>query len=161
VLRVTLGAALGALVFISTALTVELFYVKDVIGASDTAYALVVCGWLACLRVTTLVARASRHERPPLPALVAPCPPGRRMIAQAAWAVQPVGWPDYLAGRRGHGAKKVFVRARSSPSGCPSRPWPRLAAYNGRAQHRSRPRRAGLTAPRRDAAGRAVVPAGP
>ena len=47
IVRVTIATAVGALVFISAALTVEIFYVKDVVGASDSGYALVVCAWMA------------------------------------------------------------------------------------------------------------------
>jgi len=45
VLRPTIGAAVGALLFISASLTVEIFYLKDVVGAGDTAYALLVGAW--------------------------------------------------------------------------------------------------------------------
>jgi hypothetical protein len=37
VLRITVAAAVGALLFISASLTVEIFYVRDVVGADDTA----------------------------------------------------------------------------------------------------------------------------
>ena len=46
VLRATIGPAVGALLFISASLTVEIFYLKDVVGAGDTAYALLVGAWM-------------------------------------------------------------------------------------------------------------------
>jgi Na+/melibiose symporter-like transporter len=198
VLRVTLGAALGALVFISTALTVELFYVKDVIGASDTAYALVVCGWMAGMVLgATAVARRIPARAAAAAALVALAVQGAGMAGQAAWAVLPVALAGYLVGGLGHGAKNVFLRsviAVRTPEAVHGRAF---AAYNAArstaelgalaaggvlvgllgpraalvlaglgpiaasAAGLTALRRRGRAAPRRDAAGRAVVPAGP
>jgi Na+/melibiose symporter-like transporter len=198
VLRVTLGAALGALVFISTALTVELFYVKDVVGASDTAYALVVCGWMAGMVLgATAVARRIPARAAAAAALVALAVQGAGMAGQAAWAVLPVALAGYLVGGLGHGAKNVFLRsviAVRTPEAVHGRAF---AAYNAArstaelgalaaggvlvgllgpraalvlaglgpiaasAAGLTALRRRGRAAPRRDAAGRAVVPAGP
>ena len=46
-LRVALGAAVARLLFISASMTVEVFYVRDVVGAGATGYALVFAGWTA------------------------------------------------------------------------------------------------------------------
>ncbi len=112
VLRVTLVAAVGALVFISTALTVEIFYVKDVIGGSDSAYALVVCGWMAGMVLgATAVARRIPARAAGAAALVALAVQGAGMAGQAAWAVLPVALTGYLVGGLGHGVKNVVLRS--------------------------------------------------
>jgi MFS family permease len=46
ILRATIAPAVGALLFISASLTVEIFYLKDVVGAGDTAYALLIGAWM-------------------------------------------------------------------------------------------------------------------
>ena len=47
VLRIVVGAAVAALLFISASLTVEVFYAKDVLEAGDTGYALLTVAWMA------------------------------------------------------------------------------------------------------------------
>jgi hypothetical protein len=112
VLRVTIGAAVGALVFISVSLTAEIFYLKDVVGASDTAYALVVCAWMAGVvcGATTL---APRIGTPALAAaaLLALAVQGAGVAVQTAWAILPVAFAGYLVGGLGHGVKNVLLRA--------------------------------------------------
>jgi MFS family permease len=112
VLRVTLAAAVGALAFISASLTVEIFYVKDVVGASDTAYALLVCGWMAGMVFgATALARRVPTRLVAVAALVALAVQGAGMGVQAAWAILPVAFAGYLVGGIGHGVKNVLLRA--------------------------------------------------
>jgi hypothetical protein len=110
-LRVTIGAAVGALLFISAALTVEIFYLKDVVGASDSAYALLVCVWMAGM-VCGATALA-RRVPPPLTAagaLIALAVQGAGMGIQTTWAILPVAFSGYLLGGLGHGVKNVLLR---------------------------------------------------
>jgi MFS family permease len=112
VLRVTIAAAVGALLFISASLTVEIFYLKDVVGASDAAYALVVCAWMAGMvaGATTLARRVpARHVA--AAALVALAVQGAGMGVQTTWAILPVAFAGYLVGGAGHGVKNVLLRA--------------------------------------------------
>lgn len=112
VLRVTIAAAVGALLFISASLTVEIFYLKDVVGASDTAYALLVCGWMAGMVVgATALARRVPARLVAAAALVALGVQGAGMGLQAAWAILPVAVAGYLVGGVGHGVKNVLLRA--------------------------------------------------
>jgi Na+/melibiose symporter-like transporter len=112
ILRVTIAAAVGALLFISASLTVEVFYLKDVVGASDTAYALVVCGWMAGMVFgATALARRTPARLVAAAALVALGVQGAGMGVQAAWAVLPVAFAGYLVGGVGHGVKNVLLRA--------------------------------------------------
>ena len=87
VLRVTIAAAVGALLFISASLTVEIFYLKDVVGASDTAYALLVCAWMA-----GMVGGGDRARPPRSGASWSPPPRSSRSRSRApAWAFRPPG----------------------------------------------------------------------
>jgi hypothetical protein len=112
VLRVTIAAAVGALLFISASLTVEIFYLRDVVGASDTAYALLIGIWMAGM-VCGATALA-RHIPAPLvaaAALVALAVQGAGMGVQTTWAILPVAFAGYLLGGLGHGVKNVLLRA--------------------------------------------------
>jgi MFS family permease len=112
VLRITIAAAVGALLFIAAALTVEIFYVKDVVGASDTAYALVVCAWMAGMVFgATAVVRRIPGRLLAAAALVALAGQGAGMGVQAAAAILPLAFAGYLAGGVGHGVKNVLLRA--------------------------------------------------
>lgn len=112
ILRVTIAAAVGALLFISASLTVEIFYLKDVVGASDTAYALVVCAWMAGMVLgATVLARRVPARLVAAAALVALAVQGAGMGVQAAWAILPVAFAGYLVGGLGHGVKNVLLRA--------------------------------------------------
>jgi MFS family permease len=111
VLRVTIAAAVGGLLFISASLTVEIFYLKDVVGASDTAYALLVCAWMVGMVCggTGLARRVPAHLIATA-ALIALAVQGAGMGVQTAWAILPVAFAGYLVGGLGHGAKNVLLR---------------------------------------------------
>jgi Major Facilitator Superfamily len=112
VLRVTLAAAVGALLFISASLTVEIVYLKEVVGASDAAYALVVGAWMAGMVCgATGLARRVGAPRLAAAALLALAVQGAGMAAQTAWAVLPMAFAGYLVGGLGHGVKNVLLRA--------------------------------------------------
>jgi hypothetical protein len=111
VLRVTIGAAVGALVFISAPLTVEIFYLKDVVGATDTAYAMLVCVWMAGMVCgASALARRVPSRLAAAAALVALAVQGTGMGVQTTWAILPVAFAGYLLGGLGHGAKNVLLR---------------------------------------------------
>jgi MFS family permease len=112
VLRVTIAAAVGALLFISGALTVEIFYLKDVVGASDTAYAFLVCAWMAGMVCgATALARRVPAGLVAAAALVALAVQGAGMGVQTVWAILPVAFAGYLVGGLAHGVKNVLIRA--------------------------------------------------
>jgi Na+/melibiose symporter-like transporter len=112
VLRVTIGAAVGALLFISAALTVEIFYLKDVVGAGDTAYALLVCAWMAGMVLgASALARRVPARLIAAAALVALGVQGAAIAVQAAWAILAVAFAGYLLGGVAHGVKNVLLRA--------------------------------------------------
>ena len=162
----TIAAAVGALLFISASLTVEIFYLKDVVGASDTAYALLVCAWMAGMVCgATALARRVPAGLVAAAALVALAVQGAGMGVQTAWAILPVAFAGYLVGGLGHGVKNVLLRALLTvrvPEAVHGRAF---AAYNAarntaelgargrrrRARQRARPaRRAAARGPRPD-----------
>ncbi|HEX6388221.1 MAG TPA: hypothetical protein VFZ89_02200, partial [Solirubrobacteraceae bacterium] len=112
VLRVTIGASTAALLLISTALTAEVFFVKDVIGASDAGYALVVATWMAAMVCGAAVVAGRVPPRVAAGgALVALAVQGAGMGAQTLWAILPVAIAGYAVGGLGHGVKNVLLRA--------------------------------------------------
>jgi Na+/melibiose symporter-like transporter len=110
ILRTTLGAAVAALLFISASMTVEVFYVRDVVGAGGTGFALVFAGWTAGM-VLGAVGLSTRIKAPLAAAgLVALAVQGGGMAAAASWAVLPWVIGGYFVGGVGHGVKNVLLR---------------------------------------------------
>jgi MFS family permease len=110
-LSVTLLVNLAALLFISASVTIEVFYVKDVLGAGDAAYATVVGVWMAAM-VAGAAGIAGRipGRRAAAGALVALAVQGAGMAVQTAWAILPVAFAGYAVGGLGHGVKNTLVR---------------------------------------------------
>jgi MFS family permease len=101
----------GTLLFISAALTVEIFYLKDVVGASDSSYALLVCVWMAGMVCgATALARRVPSPLTAAGALIALAVQGAGMGIQTTWAILPVAFSGYLLGGLGHGVKNVLLR---------------------------------------------------
>ena len=111
VLRVTLLTAVGALLFFSMSITAEVFYVKETLGASDTAFGLLgtcwalgmVAGAVGLARRVPTAAAGCRRRSPPSPsrAPVSPPPPGGLL------------WPAFAGftlGGVAHGLKNVLMR---------------------------------------------------
>jgi hypothetical protein len=110
ILRTTLGAAVAALLFISASMTVEVFYVRDVVGAGPTGFALVFAGWTGGM-VLGAVGLSTRIKAPLAAAgLVALAVQGGGMAAAACWAVLPWVIGGYFVGGIGHGVKNVLLR---------------------------------------------------
>jgi Na+/melibiose symporter-like transporter len=110
VLRVTLGAAVAALAFISASMSVEVFYVRDVVGAGGTGFALVFAGWTAGM-VLGAVGVSTRIKLPLATAgLIALAVQGGGMAAAASLAVLPWVIAGYCVGGVGHGVKNVLLR---------------------------------------------------
>ncbi len=111
-LRITIPVAVGALVFIAASLTVEIFYLRDVVGASEAAYSLIVCAWMAGMVVgATALARRIPARLVAAGALVALAVQGAGMAVQTTWAILPVAFAGYVVGGLGQGVKDVLLRA--------------------------------------------------
>jgi MFS family permease len=110
VLRVTIGTAVAALGFISASMTVEVFYVRDVVGAGGTGFALVFAGWTAGM-VLGAVGLSTRIKAPlAVAGLLALGVQGGGMAAAASLAVLPWVIGGYCVGGIGHGVKNVLLR---------------------------------------------------
>jgi MFS family permease len=110
VLRVSLSAAVGALLLISGVMTAEVFYVRDVVGAGEAGYALVFAGWMAGM-VLGAVGIASRIKAPlAVAALVALAVQGAGVATAALWAVFSFVLLWNVVGGIGHGVKNVLLR---------------------------------------------------
>jgi Na+/melibiose symporter-like transporter len=111
VLRVSAGAAVAGLLFISASMTVEVFYVRDVVGAGGAGFALVFAAWTAGM-VAGAIGLAPRAAAGPIAAggLAALALQGAGMAAAACWAVLAWVMLGYLIGGVGHGVKNVLLR---------------------------------------------------
>lgn len=110
VLRPTIGAAVGALLFISAVMTAEVFYVRDVVGAGAAGYSLVYAGWMAGM-VVGAVGVAARVRAPlAVAGLLALALQGAGVAAAAAWPVLAFVLACNVAGGLGHGVKNVLLR---------------------------------------------------
>ena len=109
-LRITIGAAVAALLFISASITVEVFYVRDVVGAGPAGYSLVFAGWMLGM-VLGAIGVASRIKAPlAVAALVALALQGAGMAAAASSAVLAWVIAGFFVGGIGHGVKNVLLR---------------------------------------------------
>ena len=110
-LRVTLLVNVVALLFISASITIEVFYVKDVLEAGDAAYAAIVAVWMAAMvaGATGLAGRLPQHHAAAV-ALLALAVQGAGMAAQTTWAILPVAFAGYAVGGLGHGVKNTLLR---------------------------------------------------
>jgi hypothetical protein len=107
---VSIGAAVLALLFISASLTVELFYVRDVVGASEAGYSLVIAGWMVGM-VVGAVGLATRVKGSlAVAALLALALQGAGMAVSAFWPVLAWAIAGYVVGGLGHGVKNVLLR---------------------------------------------------
>jgi MFS family permease len=110
VLRAAIGAAVAALAFISASIAVEVFYVRDVVGAGPAGYALVMAAWTAGM-VTGAAGLAARVRGPvAVLALIALIVQGAGMAVSALWPVLAWAAGFYLIGGIGHGVKNVLMR---------------------------------------------------
>ena len=110
VLRVTVTAAVGALLFISASMTVEVFYVRDVVGAGGAGYALVFGAWAVGMVVGALTLAPRVRIGLATAAMLALALQGAGMAASACWPVLAWAMAGYLVGGIGHGVKNVLMR---------------------------------------------------
>jgi len=111
VLRVALPTAVGALVFFSMSITAEVFYVKDVLGASATAFGVLGTCWFGGM-VFGAVALARRVPAGALAvaALAAIAVQGLGIAGAAAGGLLSVAFAGFTLGGVAHGVKNVLLR---------------------------------------------------
>jgi hypothetical protein len=108
--RAAVLAAVAGLLFISASMTVEVFYVRDVVGAGGSGYALVFAGWTAGMVVGALAVAPRAKATLAAGAMLALATQGAGMAAASLWAVLPWVIAGYAVGGVGHGAKNVLMR---------------------------------------------------
>jgi Na+/melibiose symporter-like transporter len=132
VLRVSVSAAVAGLLFISASMTVEVFYVRDVVGASGAGFALVFAAWTGGMVAGALrLAPRVQGGLLAIGGLAALALQGAGMAAAACWPVLLWVMAGYLAGGVGHGIKNVLLRTliqERVPAAAHGRAF---AAYNG------------------------------
>jgi hypothetical protein len=109
-LRVTVTAAVAALLFISASMTVEVFYVRDVVGAGGAGYALVFAAWTAGMVAGALTLAPRVRIALATAAMLALALQGAGLAAAACWPVLAWTMAGYLVGGIGHGVKNVLMR---------------------------------------------------
>jgi MFS family permease len=111
VLRLTLTAAVGALLFFSMSIAAEVFYVTDVLGAGDAAYGMLIASWTLGM-VAGSVALA--HRVPPSAlatvALAAIAVQGAGLATAAGAAMLWAAFAGFTLGGVAHGVKNVVLR---------------------------------------------------
>jgi MFS family permease len=130
-LRVTLAAAVAALLFFSVSISAEVFYVADVLHAGETAYGVLIASWTLGM----VAGAVGLARRVPLPALAAGALAGVAVqglgIAGAAAAgVLWAAFAGFTVGGVAHGVKNVLLRTlihRRVPEALRGRAF---AAYN-------------------------------
>jgi MFS family permease len=111
VLRATVLAATAGLAFVSACLTLEVFYIKDVLGLGNSGFALLTAVWMAGM----VVGATGLAPRVPAKALagaglVALAVQGAGLALQTVWAIVPMAVIGYAIGGLGHGAKNTLLR---------------------------------------------------
>ncbi len=111
VLRVTLVAAVGALLFFSMSISAEVFYVTDVLRAGDAAYGLLIASWTVGM-VAGAVGLARRVPAGALAvaALAGVAIQGAGIATAAAAGVLWAAFLGFTLGGVAHGMKNVLMR---------------------------------------------------
>jgi MFS family permease len=109
-LRVTLATAVAALLFFSMSIAAEVFYVKDVLGASDTVFGLLFAAWA----IGMVAGAVGLARRVPPSALAIAALAGVALqgagLATAATGVLTTAFAGFLIGGVAHGVKNVVLR---------------------------------------------------
>jgi MFS family permease len=110
VMRVTLATAVTALLFFSMSITAEVFYVKDVLAASDTAFGLLFTSWaLGMVAGAVGLARRVPVGALAVAALAAVAVQGAG-LAVAAGGVLWAAFAGFTLGGVAHGVKNALLR---------------------------------------------------
>jgi MFS family permease len=109
-LRSAVIAATAGLLFISASMTVEVFYVRDVVHAGPAGYALVFAAWTAGMVAGAAGVAPRLKLTLATGAMLALALQGAGMAAAACWAVLAWVMAGYLVGGVGHGVKNVLMR---------------------------------------------------
>jgi MFS family permease len=129
ILRVVLGAAFVSLLFMTACAPAEVFFAKDVLGAGDTGYGVLLGTWTAGMVLGGLL--LGRRLRGAVFALFAIAVQSTGILVPTLWLVLAWACAWFLVGGVAHGTKNVLVRTlihERVPAELHGRAF---AAYNG------------------------------
>jgi sugar phosphate permease len=110
VLRPVVLAAVGALLFVSAAMTIEVVFATDVLQVGESGYAVLVASWMVGMTIGSVGARRVAGPLVAAAAMIALAVQGAGFVLQAAWVVLPVAVAGMVIGGMGHGMKNALVR---------------------------------------------------
>jgi len=110
VLRPVVLAAVGALLFVSAAMTIEVVFATDVLKVGESGYAVLVASWMVGMTIGSVGARRVAGPLVAAAAMIALAVQGAGFVLQAAWVVLPVAVAGMVIGGMGHGVKNALVR---------------------------------------------------
>jgi hypothetical protein len=110
VLRPVVLAAVGALLFVSAAMTIEVVFATDVLQVGESGYAVLVASWMVGMTIGSVGARRVAGPLVAAAAMIALAVQGAGFVLQAAWVVLPVAVAGMVIGGMGHGVKNALVR---------------------------------------------------
>jgi MFS family permease len=107
----TLAVSLAALLFFSVSMTAELFFAKDVLGAGDAGYGLLLTGWTVGMVVgASILARRIPSPLLATGALAAVAIQGAGLFGAALSSVLALAVAGFALGGIAHGVKNVALR---------------------------------------------------
>ena len=107
----TLTVALASLLFFSVSMTAELFFAKDVLGAGDAGYGLLLTGWtVGMVAGASVVARRIAPALLATGALAAVAIQGAGLLGAAVSSVLTLAVAGFAVGGVAHGVKNVLLR---------------------------------------------------
>jgi sugar phosphate permease len=130
VLRPVVLAAVGALLFVSAAMTIEVVFASEVLRVGDAGYAVLVAAWMAGMTIGSAGARRVAGPLAAAGAMIALAVQGSGFVLQAAWVVLPVALAGMVVGGIGHGVKNPPVRTLLHDRVPTDRHGRAFAAYN-------------------------------
>jgi MFS family permease len=130
VLRPVVLAAVGALLFVSAAMTIEVVFATEVLRIGEAGYAVLVAAWMVGMTLGSVGARRVAGPLAAAAAMIALAVQGSGFVLQAAWLVLPVAIAGMVIGGLGHGVKNALLRTLLHDRVPADRHGRAFAAYN-------------------------------
>ncbi len=130
VLRPVVLAAVGALLFVSAAMTIEVVFAAEVLRIGEAGYAVLVAAWMVGMTIGSVGARRVAGPLTAAAAMIALAVQGSGFVLQAVWLVLPVAIAGMVIGGLGHGVKNALLRTLMHDRVPADRHGRAFAAYN-------------------------------
>lgn len=128
--RLALLAAVGALLLVSGAMTIEVVFATDVLQVGEAGYAVLVAAWMVGMTIGSVGARRVAAPLAAVAAMIALAVQGSGFVLQAVWVVLPFAIAGMVIGGVGHGVKNALVRTLLHDRVPADRHGRAFAAYN-------------------------------